>query len=52
MSVDRVGFFSQRKLVLFWGVSFPVWWQGSSGKVGFVEVQGEEKREFVKGMME
>jgi hypothetical protein len=34
------------------GVSFPVWWKGSSGKVAFVEVQVEEKREFVKGMME
>jgi hypothetical protein len=53
MSVDRVGFFFIFNLVLFWGfLSFPVWWKGSSGKVAFVEVQVEEKREIVKEMME
>jgi hypothetical protein len=54
MSVDRVGVFFYNFIIWFcfgW-VSFPVWWKGSSGKVAFVEVQVEEKREFVKGMME
>ncbi len=51
-----LGFFVFFKKKLIWfcfgWVSFPVWWKGSSGKVAFVEVQVEEKREIVKGMME
>ncbi len=32
-----LGFLFKKNWFLFWGVPFPVWWKGSSGKVAFVE---------------